>query len=33
MRRRFAFLETLVPVGPSNAVRRAAATIAKQSDA
>jgi bifunctional ADP-heptose synthase (sugar kinase/adenylyltransferase) len=32
MRRRFTFLEALVPVGPSNAVRRAAATIAKQSD-
>ena len=32
IRRRFGFLEDLVPTGPAGAVRRAAATIAKQSD-
>ena len=32
IRRRFGFLDDLVPTGPSGAVRRAAATIAKQSD-
>ena len=32
VKRRFAFLEDVVPTGPAHAVRRAAATIAKQSD-